>query len=433
MARLLPNGRPAGPMSQSRLALAKNIRENAFANHEFSSPAPTKATRINANLRGANFITPEVGGLTRSAIDWDNLVSGAKDPIGTAKGAVEIASLASPAANVYRLANYIKDGNLSVTGANMQDVNQALAYAQFIPYGKAAKGTEVGLQAAEIAGKSLKPAFEAALTSPIAHQIGENTLNAASYGGIKGAATQLAAHLMQHSGDIGSAARNIVSNTTRDNGRLIQLDTGEVLSHPYDEAVTRIESVKSPFDKKAGGQGRPPALTIEEKLAQGKRPTGRDYAREKAYRDPNAEDVTMRPKGKDVLRYQINYVLKDRMKEINKKLISAGRHAEVIDTRTPSFTKNMNKLILNFKREFPGYSIEDADLSHIIPLRGDNKMLRGKNEWNNLRLMPRKMNQDQMTAHPVAYRMLANDSFNAQRFGSLGYGTGKYWYGIPSM
>lgn len=153
MARLLPNGRPSGPMSQSRLALAKNIRENAFANREFSSPAPTKATSINANLRGANFIRPQDAEIAREVIDWDNLVAGKNDPIGTIKGAAEVASLGSPLANAYRLAKYIKDGDLSVTGADMQDVNQAIAYSQFIPMGKFANmGARFGIKAAEKAG-----------------------------------------------------------------------------------------------------------------------------------------------------------------------------------------------------------------------------------------------------------------------------------------
>jgi hypothetical protein len=71
---------------------------------------------------------PDVGILNRAV----------RDPIGTAKGAAEVASLASPAANAYRAYKLATGGGFSVTGADMQDVEQAVEVAGVMPTGKAA-------------------------------------------------------------------------------------------------------------------------------------------------------------------------------------------------------------------------------------------------------------------------------------------------------
>jgi hypothetical protein len=59
-----------------------------------------------------------------------------QDPTGTALGAVEVASLASPIANAYRAYNLLSGGDFSVTGAGMEDVEQFAELASLIPSGK---------------------------------------------------------------------------------------------------------------------------------------------------------------------------------------------------------------------------------------------------------------------------------------------------------
>lgn len=66
------------------------------------------------------------------------LKKAAQDPTGTALGAVEVASLASPIANAYRAYKLDKGEGFSVTGAGMEDVEQAVEVAGIIPTGKAA-------------------------------------------------------------------------------------------------------------------------------------------------------------------------------------------------------------------------------------------------------------------------------------------------------
>jgi hypothetical protein len=76
----------------------------------------------------AKAVLPDVGILNRAV----------HDPIGTAKGAAEVASLASPAANAYRAYKLATGGGFSVTGADMQDVEQAAEVASLIPTSKSA-------------------------------------------------------------------------------------------------------------------------------------------------------------------------------------------------------------------------------------------------------------------------------------------------------
>ena len=76
----------------------------------------------------AKAVLPDVGILNRAV----------RDPIGTAKGAAEVASLASPAANAYRAYKLATGGGFSVTGADMQDVEQAIEAVGVMPTGKAA-------------------------------------------------------------------------------------------------------------------------------------------------------------------------------------------------------------------------------------------------------------------------------------------------------
>lgn len=137
--------RPAPRYAKDPVALAKLRRERAF-----SSPAPkvkVKAKPMSYNRFGSNRIpdrkldTPtRVFGEVAKAVlpDPATLKRAAMDPGGTIKGAAEIASLAQPSSYVARASNLIQGKGLSLYGADMSDVEQALEVAGLIPTGKAA-------------------------------------------------------------------------------------------------------------------------------------------------------------------------------------------------------------------------------------------------------------------------------------------------------
>lgn len=136
--------RPAPRYAKDPVALAKLRREQAF-----SSPAPKAAVKSNPtsyNRFGMDTQDREVdtptkifGGVASAVLPSPSLISRAvQDPTGTALGAVELASLASPIANAYRGYKMISGDGASVTGADMSDVEQALEIAGLIPTGKVA-------------------------------------------------------------------------------------------------------------------------------------------------------------------------------------------------------------------------------------------------------------------------------------------------------
>ena len=136
--------RPAPLNAKDPVALAKLRREKAF-----SSPAPkvkVKAKPMSYNRFGSNRIpdreldtpTRVFGEVVKAVLpDPATLKRAAMDPTGTAKGAVEVASLASPIANAYRGYKFLSGDGVSVTGAGMSDVEQALEVAGLYPSGKA--------------------------------------------------------------------------------------------------------------------------------------------------------------------------------------------------------------------------------------------------------------------------------------------------------
>jgi hypothetical protein len=101
-------------MSYNRFGMGKKDREEDTATRVFGEVAKA--------------VLPDPATLKRAAMD----------PAGTAKGAVEIASLASPIANAYRGYKFLSGDGVSVTGADMSDVEQALEVAGLYPGGKAA-------------------------------------------------------------------------------------------------------------------------------------------------------------------------------------------------------------------------------------------------------------------------------------------------------
>jgi hypothetical protein len=134
---------PAPRYAKDPIALAKLRREKAF-----SSPAPkveVKSKPVSYNRFGMGKIdrtdadpaTRVFGEVVKAVLpDPATLKRAAMDPAGTAKGAVEIASLASPIANAYRSYKFLSGDGVSVTGADMSDVEQALEVGGLIPTGK---------------------------------------------------------------------------------------------------------------------------------------------------------------------------------------------------------------------------------------------------------------------------------------------------------
>jgi hypothetical protein len=89
--------------------------------------------------RKVDTATSVFGGIASAVLPSPSVIKRAiQDPTGTALGAVEVASLASPVANAYRAYKLATGDGFSVTGADMQDVEQALEIAGLIPSGKAA-------------------------------------------------------------------------------------------------------------------------------------------------------------------------------------------------------------------------------------------------------------------------------------------------------
>ena len=107
----------------------------------FSKPAPkaTSYNRFGRGIRDREEDTPTkvFGAITGGILPNATVLKrAAQDPTGTALGAVEVASLASPIANAYRAYNLLSGGDFSVTGAGMEDVEQFAELASLIPSGK---------------------------------------------------------------------------------------------------------------------------------------------------------------------------------------------------------------------------------------------------------------------------------------------------------
>jgi len=126
------------------IALAKLRRERAF-----SSPAPKSEVKakptsynrfgMNTKDRKVDTATSVFGGIASAVLPSPSVIKRAiQDPTGTALGAVEVASLASPVANAYRGYKLATGDGASVTGAGMSDIEQAMEVAGIIPTGKTA-------------------------------------------------------------------------------------------------------------------------------------------------------------------------------------------------------------------------------------------------------------------------------------------------------
>jgi hypothetical protein len=136
--------RPAPRYAKDPVSLVKLRRERAF-----SSPAPDikiKSKPMSYNRFGMrkkdreeDTATKVFGEVAKAVLpDPATLKRAAMDPAGTAKGAAEIASLTNPSSYIARASNLIQGKGLSLYGADMEDVEQALEVAGIIPTGKVA-------------------------------------------------------------------------------------------------------------------------------------------------------------------------------------------------------------------------------------------------------------------------------------------------------
>jgi hypothetical protein len=202
---------------------------------------------------------------------------------------------------------------------------------------------------------------------------------------------------------------------------LVNSATGEILTSPRQQEFNKLTNVQPAFSRAKGvsSMNVKPVTT-----APKSRPSGRDIARQKATGDIYAENVQDRPTGRAREAYYLKYVFPERIRKHNKSMIEAGRTDEVLPTSGKEYERNMRKMMLDYKSRFPGMGLDESNIMHVVP-----KASGGKNTWSNLRLGPSKLNWDQATAHPSAFRQLPADE--SQRFGSLGYGTGSSWEGIP--
>lgn len=130
----------------------KNTRADAgppSSTTPFSSPPERKGPNVTrwaskgVDTKDNKFITYGGKAMAFATPNIPAIIRGVTDPVGTTKGAVELASIASPAANIYRGYNYLKGNGLGITGANSEDIEQAAEIAGIIPYAKAAKGASI--------------------------------------------------------------------------------------------------------------------------------------------------------------------------------------------------------------------------------------------------------------------------------------------------
>lgn len=117
----------------------------------FSSPPKTGSASLNrfasqgVSSRDDKIITYGGKAMAFAAPNIPAIIRGITDPVGTAKGVAEVSSYTNPATLIQRGVNaYRGEGfTKSLTGANAEDIEQAVEIAGIIPYGKVAKAASV--------------------------------------------------------------------------------------------------------------------------------------------------------------------------------------------------------------------------------------------------------------------------------------------------
>lgn len=134
---------------KAQIAKTTNLLNNMI------SKSPPKATSINANLRGANFMRG--GGAVEAGkylIDWENLKGAAKEPLSALKGAGKVALMTQyPALGMQALG---PKGALSTMLMTDPDVQKASAVGGIIPMGTIER---LGMRGGMSAVHAFEPSF----------------------------------------------------------------------------------------------------------------------------------------------------------------------------------------------------------------------------------------------------------------------------------
>lgn len=217
-----------------------------------------------------------------------------------------------------------------------------------------------------------------------------------------------------------SDRRAKLSQFIRTSSGVINTQTGEIITSPRQQELNKYQYVKPEITSKRSSSATPKKVDTSAKTKL----SGRDIARQRATGDIYAENLEDRPTGRARENYFLKYVLKERLRKQNARMLEQGKKDEVIPLKGKQYERNARAMLLDFKSRFPGIPVDEADIMHVNPIaRG------GKNAWTNLRMGPRKLNLDQNISHPSPFRQLPAEE--ARRFGALGYGTGSTWEGIP--
>ena len=156
------------------MAKGLNYERRIRLANKFSKPAPkaTSYNRFGSGMRDRELDTPTsiLGGIATAVLPNPSMIKQAvQDPSGTIRGAAEIASLTNPSSYIARASNLIQGKDLSLYGADMSDVEQAVELAGLYPGGKTVSAPFKA--AAKIAPKVGRVAGDVAL-SPVSMLLG---------------------------------------------------------------------------------------------------------------------------------------------------------------------------------------------------------------------------------------------------------------------
>jgi hypothetical protein len=335
------------------------------------------ATRVFGEV--AKAVLPDPATLKRAAMD----------PAGTAKGAVEIASLASPIANAYRGYKFLSGDGASVTGADMSDVEQALEVAGLIPTGKVA---------------SIPFRSGAKIIPRVADDI--------AVGGAR-----LPAQIPKR------PIREITPEEIAYNDKYDIIDTQqaetlgglEVPNMPYGNPVARTPNLSNKvMDSNKGNKYRLVSDALKSSVVKIR-------ARNEAG-DLNVPKIT----GNQQRAYEHGTLIL-RAERSNQRAKTAGDtgRLEILGEKgglSAVTKKEFDRLTANAKRNYPKIwkeeGIDGFDFSHRTSLGSPDSV---SNVWGNIELLPRKVNVDQKIAPWSVFRLGSPEQIRAA--GGYGYGT----------
>jgi len=352
-------------MSYNRFGTGKKDREEDTATRVFGEVAKA--------------VLPDPATLKRAAMD----------PAGTAKGAVEIASLASPIANAYRGYKFLSGDGVSVTGADMSDVEQALEVAGLYPGGKAASipfrsGAKIIPRVVDdiaVGGARLPAQIpKRSIREITPEEIAYNEKQAAIGTQQKETLDEIDVPF-QTSGNPAARTPNLSNQVMNSNKGNKYRRLSDALKSP----VVKVQKAR------AAGEADPPKITGNQ---------------QRAY-----EHGTL------ILRAE----------RANQRAASAGDTGilEILGEKgglSAVAKKEFDRLTADAKRNYSKIweekGIEGFDFSHRTSLGTPDSV---SNVWGNIELLPRKVNVDQKIAPWSVFRLGSPEQIRAA--GGYGYGT----------